>query len=200
MSSASSVGWLWLTDLHFGQKDQRWLWPTYQEDFLDDLTRVYRLAGPWDAVIFTGDMVFSGKPEEFAGLTPVRRQVLDRITDLQDYAPALLSVPGNHDLKRAKKSATIIAFEHWCEHAEIHEEFWNDPESEYRKIIAEAHFSYSDWASSNGFKSPTDFRPGTLPGDFSAIIAKDGIRIGFVGLNSTFHSGPRFLDHLLSYT
>lgn len=184
--AARTVSWLWLTDLHFGQKGQSWLWPNYRDDFLRDLTWIHPLCGPWDAIVFTGDLVFSGRPEEFTALTPHLTHVLERITDLQGYAPTFLSVPGNHDLSRPSKSSTMVALGHWWDHADVRDEFWENPASEYRQVISEAHSSYSHWVRSNGFTPAVQYRSGTLPGDFSAVVARDGVRVGFVGLNSTF--------------
>jgi hypothetical protein len=184
--AATTVSWLWLTDLHFGQTGQRWLWPNCREDFLHDLERIHPQCGPWDAVVFTGDQVFSGKANESDGLTPVLTQILDRIADQQGYRPAFMSVSGNHDLNRPGKSSSMVALGHWWEHSELRDEFWEDPDSECRQVISGAHSPYSHWAASNGLPPSEGYQRGVLPGDFSAVIARKGVRVGFVGLNSTF--------------
>ena len=69
--SCASFGWLWLTDLHFGQFGQKWLWPQMREQFFDDVLRLHQECGPWDVVFFTGDLVFSGSKADFDRLTPI---------------------------------------------------------------------------------------------------------------------------------
>jgi 3',5'-cyclic AMP phosphodiesterase CpdA len=66
--------WLHLTDLHYGLKGQDCLWPSLRQPFLDDLGALHDRCGPWDAVLFTGDLVQSGEPDQFAAM---QRQVLD---------------------------------------------------------------------------------------------------------------------------
>ncbi len=184
--TARSIGWLWLTDLHFGQKDQRWLWPNFRADFLEDIDRIHPRCGPWDAVVFTGDLVFSGKADDFDSLTPVLRKVLDRISNLQGYTPVFVSVPGNHDIIRPGASSTMVALGHWWDEPRVRDEFWNNSASEYRRVVSEAHLSYSRWATLHGFAPAAEYQAGLLPGDFSAVIAKDDVRLEVVGLNSTF--------------
>ena len=52
----STVGWLHLTDLHFGFSGQEWLWPTLRAEFYADLERILKKTGTWDFVFFTGDL------------------------------------------------------------------------------------------------------------------------------------------------
>ena len=80
--SCASFGWLWLTDLHQGQHGQKWLWPELREEFFDDVARLHHLCGPWDLVLFTGDLVFSGAPEEFDNLTPILERLLEIVKTL----------------------------------------------------------------------------------------------------------------------
>ena len=62
------IGWLHLTDLHFGLTGQQWLWPTLKEAFFRDLELLHKRSGPWDLVLFTGDLTQSGTAEQFAAL------------------------------------------------------------------------------------------------------------------------------------
>jgi hypothetical protein len=76
-------GWLWLTDLHCGQHEQEWLWPVWEAEFFRDIERLYPLSGPWQVVLFTGDLVFSGKRSEFERLTPILRRLVDWLRERQ---------------------------------------------------------------------------------------------------------------------
>ena len=60
--------WLHLTDLHRGMKEQRWLLPEVREIFFEDLKRLHDKCGPWDLVLFTGDLTQQGSEEEFQDL------------------------------------------------------------------------------------------------------------------------------------
>jgi 3',5'-cyclic AMP phosphodiesterase CpdA len=55
--TTDSFSWLHLTDFHYGLKGQDCLWPTLRQPFLESLAALYERCGPWDAVLFTGDLV-----------------------------------------------------------------------------------------------------------------------------------------------
>jgi 3',5'-cyclic AMP phosphodiesterase CpdA len=56
----STFNWLHLTDLHLGMAGQKHLWPNIRDIFYDDLRKPHKQCGPWDAVLFTGDLVQRG--------------------------------------------------------------------------------------------------------------------------------------------
>ncbi|WP_295888829.1 hypothetical protein [uncultured Thiohalocapsa sp.] len=55
--------WLHLTDPHYGLSGQDCLWPNLRQPFLDDIAKLHGRCGPWDAVLFTGDLVQSGQAQ-----------------------------------------------------------------------------------------------------------------------------------------
>src|SRR5262245_51065161 len=55
--------------------------------------------GPADGVLVTGDIAFSGRPNEYEAIAPWLQQVLDM--SCGDDAKVLM-VPGNHDVDRTK--------------------------------------------------------------------------------------------------
>ena len=59
--------WLHLTDLHLGMPGQQSLWPNVEEMFLKDLDYLRTHVGPWDLVLFTGDITQRGTEPEFDG-------------------------------------------------------------------------------------------------------------------------------------
>jgi hypothetical protein len=177
---------LWLTDLHFGQHGQNWLWQLKKDDFLSDLAHLHAECGPWDVVLFTGDLVFCGSKQEFDKLTPEIQLVFEQIRNRQAM-PVFLSVPGNHDLERpARNSPSAVALRSWLHDEDLRNEFWENPDFWLRCEIDRAFQAYTEWSGNNGFARPADYRPGLLPGDFSATIVKDNARLGIVGLNTTF--------------
>jgi hypothetical protein len=186
----ASFNWLHLTDLHLGMTGERHLWPNVREAFFANLEELHRKSGPWDVVLFTGDLVQKGNPDEFDRLN---REVLAPLWDrLQQLGPTpvLLAVPGNHDLQRPdpkRPPAAVRMLTKWSENPDIHEEFWEEPASEYRGAIAAAFASYDTWWANCPYRQPLVIQPGRLPGDFATTIEiEDGLRIGILGLNTTF--------------
>lgn len=94
-----AVNWLHLSDLHQGLEPGRWLWPNVRTEFFADLGRLHDVAGPWDLVLFTGDLTQRGTAAEFAALEATLAEVYEELRRLGS-TPALVTVPGNHDLVR----------------------------------------------------------------------------------------------------
>ena len=190
-----SFNWLHLTDLHFGLQGQATLWPNVREAFWNDLETLHEKSGPWDAVLFTGDLVQTGSETEFMKLEEkVLGPLWDRLAELGTKDPALLTVPGNHDLLRPeleKPKAALKLLLQRNEFGRIAEEFWSDPKCEYREIISAAFENYHASFGKNNRVTGVSLSPGILPGDFAASIsvqkgAGEALKIGIAGINSTF--------------
>jgi predicted MPP superfamily phosphohydrolase len=180
-----SFSWLHLTDLHQGMREQHWLWPGVREIFFADLKRLHDKCGPWDLVLFTGDLTQQGSAQEFQKLDQLMKELWDYFDKLGS-SPKLLAVPGNHDLVRPnKKEPAVRLLQDWLNKPDIQEEFWEDMESPYRQVVTKAFENYMAWWENQTFK-PEDLKPGILPGDFSATIEKEGAKLGIVGLNTSF--------------
>lgn len=180
-----SFSLLHLTDLHQGMKELHWLWPGVREIFFADLKRLHNKSGPWDLVLFTGDLTQRGTAEEFQKLDRLMKELWDYFDKLGS-SPKLLAVPGNHDLVRPnKKEPAVRLLQQWQNQPDIQEEFWEDGESPYRQVVTKAFENYMTWWDNQSFK-PKDLKPGILPGDFSATIEKEGAKLGIVGLNTSF--------------
>jgi 3',5'-cyclic AMP phosphodiesterase CpdA len=67
----TTLRWLHFTDLHIDRPDdaRRQL---AGDLFLEDLKRVTRKLGPWDVVLFTGDLAYSGREEQYKPKCPFR--------------------------------------------------------------------------------------------------------------------------------
>jgi hypothetical protein len=181
-----SFGWLHLTDLHFGMSGQKWLWPNIREEFFRDLEKLHRKAGPWDLVLFTGDFVQKGGADEFQKLNDLFVELWGHLRGLGS-TPFLLGVPGNHDLVRPDpaKAAVVALRTSWADD-QVQDEFWKKPGSDYRKVVQKAFKNYDSWWDAHTRPRLDSHRTGLLPGDFSATLEKDGVRLGVVGLNTTF--------------
>lgn len=190
-----SFNWLHFTDLHFGLPGQKSLWPNVREAFWDDLERLHEKSGPWDVVFFTGDLVQSGSEAEYTELEDKMLGPLwDHFAKFGTRDPVLLSVPGNHDLARPASEKPKAALRLLLRHngfGEIAEEFWVDPNCEYREIVSAAFANYQAWSEKNHRTNGVTLTPGILPGDFAASInvkSDDGepLKIGIAGMNTTF--------------
>jgi|GEM_PF-2772925 len=182
----SSFNWLHLTDLHYGMKEQAWLWPGVREIFWEDLKRLHDKCGPWDLVLFTGDLTQRGGQEEFQQVDELIQKLWSHLNDLGSR-PELLVVPGNHDLVRPnQEEPAVILLQQWLDQPTIQSKFWDDKDSPYRQAVTEAFRPYITWWERQPFK-PNGLRTGMLPGDFSVTIAnRQGAQLGIVGLNTSF--------------
>ncbi|NJM23589.1 MAG: hypothetical protein HC907_35690 [Richelia sp. SM1_7_0] len=180
-----TFSWLHLTDFHQGMIKQSWLWPNVREIFFADLKRLHDKCGPWDLVLFTGDLTQEGSFQEFQTLDRLMKELWDHFDKLGS-SPKLLAVPGNHDLVRPnRREPAVRLLQQWQNQPDIQEEFWEDGESPYRQVVTKAFENYMIWWDNQTFK-PKDLKPGILPGDFSATIEKEGAKLGIVGLNTSF--------------
>src|SRR5437016_3134147 len=98
----ASIGWLHLSDLHQGRDGSRVLWPRVRKEFYDDLAWLHEKAGPWDLILFTGDLTQRGAAGEWSELSSTLERLVAFVAELQpdEAEPVLLAVPGNHDLAR----------------------------------------------------------------------------------------------------
>jgi hypothetical protein len=190
MSPAESFGWLHLTDLHYGLAGQSTLWPNVREAFFADLREMHGRCGPWQAVLFSGDLVQSGAQQEFKAMETEALGLLRReLATLGSGDAALLAVPGNHDLVRPnanKPSAATRQLLRPGGFAEVEEEFWGDPDGEYRQVVSTALVNYQAWWEGAELGPQVAVIRGILAGDFAATLRVSARAIGIVGLNTTF--------------
>lgn len=185
VNPSNSFSWLHLTDFHQGMRDQDWLWPGVKEIFFEDLRRLHDKSGPWDLVLFTGDLTQRGSAEEFQKVEQLLAQLWNYLAQLGS-SPKLLAVPGNHDLVRPNaKEPAVRWLQRWLDEPEIQKEFWEDAASSYRQVVTKAFENYITWWERQPFK-PEHLKVGILPGDFSATLEKNGAKLGILGLNTSF--------------
>jgi hypothetical protein len=183
----TTFNWLHLTDLHLGAETHYRLWPNVEEDLFEDLEFVVRKVGSLDLVVFTGDLAYRGSSEEFDLVTLQLERLWDKFNEL-DFEPKLLAVPGNHDLVRPDDAAdpALITLLRLWEEREVQEPFWNNADSGQRRVVDEAFANYMEWWHNVSVPKPTIYTRGILPGDFAATLEKDGLKLGILGLNTSF--------------
>ena len=181
-----TFSWLHFTDLHQGQGGQSWLWPGVKDILFEDLERLHERSGPWDLLLFTGDLTQRGRADEFDAFSAALEPLWRRIEALGS-SPRLLAVPGNHDLVRPEPTLPeVLILQRWAEFPAVQDDFWRDPASPYRRLVDRVFANYSEWLARCPFPRPAKLTPGILPGDFAATITKDGLHLGLLGLNSAF--------------
>lgn len=179
--------WLHLSDFHQGQPQQSWLWPAVKAKFLEDLARLHKRTGPWDLILFTGDLVNRGLAAEFSQVASNIETIIQRVSELNGAnTPRLLAVPGNHDLARPDvKEPTVKLLVRGPEEHDCIEELFCSDTSQYRRVVNESFKEYLDWWQKQPATKESSFRSGLLPGDFATTVEKHGIRLGIIGLNSS---------------
>lgn len=181
----TSFRWLHLTDLHWGMKQQRWLWPKMKQKFFEDIEDLHEVSGPWDLVLFTGDITYKGSAGEFKGVDAELGQLWEHLGKIGS-SPVLLAVPGNHDLARPNKDKPAVKLlKGWSSDLDVQSQFWDKPKCQYRSVVTQAFKNYSAWWKTQPHQ-PTNVRSGMLPGDFSYTHEKGEARLGILGLNTTF--------------
>ncbi|MCP4110462.1 MAG: SUMF1/EgtB/PvdO family nonheme iron enzyme [Desulfobacteraceae bacterium] len=177
----TKFNWLHLTDFHRGIHG--WAWPNVKEIFFKDLEKLHDKCGPWDIVLFTGDLTQEGSEKEFQQVSEILDQLWEHF-EMLGSDPKLIAVPGNHDLVRPNpKDPSVRLLRQWDE--DTKEEFWEEPDSPYRDVVKRAFRNYNDWHQSQPH-IPDNLTPGMLTGDFSFTLEKQGFSLGIVGLNTAF--------------
>ncbi len=185
----TAFSWLHLTDFHYGLKGQKSLWPNLRQPFLDNLADLHERSGPWQAVLFTGDLAQQGKSEEFRDFQQeVLARLWEKLDTLGSGEAKLLAIPGNHDLFRPNPYEDNAAIDALLDKDGFHRiaaKFWDNPAGAYRRVIHDAFAAYTEWWNAAPHR-PKDISSGLLPGDFACTLEHAGLRIGIVGLNTAF--------------
>ena len=183
--------WLHLTDLHWGSDGHRFDWGNVIDDLCEDLDRLQNpkhLDGPFDAVFFTGDLVYKGEADDYTKVSAILESLISR-TSPKGRKPFFLAVPGNHDLVRPEDDDGALHLQHYFENKNIHKKIWKDKEFSGFKTIDGAFKNYTDWwetLSPERFRKPDTWQGGYMPGDFSASLSCGDLSIGVLGLNTAF--------------
>ncbi|HTN91588.1 MAG TPA: metallophosphoesterase, partial [Sorangium sp.] len=184
----ASLGWLHLTDLHQGMGGTSWLWPNVMGALFDDLARLHDLCGPWDLVLFTGDLTQRGSRDEFEKLDATLDRLWRRFDQLGSQ-PRLITVPGNHDLDRPRSDLDpyVLALSQWHERPRLRDHVLDEKSGRaYLDFLAQAFKNYTAWVNSCRWHVRDRRKAGVLPGDSSYSLSLHGLELGVIGLNSAF--------------
>jgi hypothetical protein len=181
-----SFSWLHLTDLHRGMTAQSCLWPNVEQQFFADLDSLHSTCGPWDIILWSGDLVQKGASGEYSKFSDTMSRLYKNLKKLGSN-PVLVTIPGNHDLVRPNPSnPQVKELGKWNEETEISQEFWRGDKSNLQSVIKKAFRNYTTWERNHPFPRPTEATKGRIPGDTAVTVDVRGWKIGIIGLNSTF--------------
>jgi 3',5'-cyclic AMP phosphodiesterase CpdA len=160
--------WLHFSDLHLGGSNSLLLRPEYRGALENDLRKLHERSGPWHLIVISGDLTVSGSKREFELLNS-SFESLGRFMLSLGSNPCLLVVPGDHDLFRGPPLQAGGA-----------------------TSLRDGFQDFSDWFTSWRLThvAPKAFRDGLVPGDFTATLINEGLKIGVVGLNSVLRLAP----------
>lgn len=184
----SRTRWLHLTDIHAGMRAQGWLWPTFENEFLDDLARIHDQSGPWDFILFSGDLARAGLTSEFDVFAKVIEKVLAKASGLGSTCK-VITVPGNHDLSRPSTiNPNYLAIKDFVSNEELQQDFWGKDESGTRAFVRSCFDNYSKWRDQLVDLGLHE-RPvteGYIPGDAGYVIQGASSEVRICALNSTW--------------
>ena len=180
------INWLHITDLHVGVSGYDILFPKLKHEFEKDLILMIRKIGRIDIVFFTGDITQAGKKEEFDQANVYLNELWELFKKYNSN-PIFVCVPGNHDLERPEKSKAVVKLiRDYHKDQENRELFWQDGDNECMDLVKKSFSNYTDWYKKLTIPTPKEIFHGLMPGDFSCNIEVNKIKIGVLGLNTSF--------------
>lgn len=184
-SPKKELVWLHLSDLHAGQAGSGTLWPTHREAALADMKKMTARVGKPDVIFFTGDLAFSGDPNQYDAVDTV----LDDVRNATGSDPCIIPVPGNHDVAQPKKGSTLsVALRNYWD-SELRSSVLDGDPDNIRQINA-LFAGYDAWVQRTA--RPTwdthaaTVTPGLLTGDYRLSLHFEGLHLGVLALNSAF--------------
>ncbi len=196
-ASHTGIRWLHFTDLHAGgpgTAEQHELF----EGLGDELKAMAGRLGPPDLILMTGDAAYSGQEHEYRLVEAMMGHIRGWLREVHPDAPPplLFAVPGNHDVtwpgRKEKRLYRVLGDYEQAEDPDVRdlrEELWRDHDV---SLLDPLFASFLRWQEDHVI-SPLDedercirVRASFFPGDFGAVVEKDGFRLGLVGLNSAW--------------
>ncbi|WNG17700.1 hypothetical protein [Cystobacter fuscus] len=179
------INCLHLTDLRLGNPAQCSFAPHHHSIFYADIEALHRKAGPFDLVLISGNLTDSGTEKQFELVTKFVEALWARLEKLGSK-PKLLTVPGERDLLLPRDDDSgVLALTSWHQSSRVREAFWKS-KSPLRKKVANAFAPYTRWLEKCKQASTISRSTGLIPGDFSATVEANGLKLGVISLNSGF--------------
>lgn len=182
----ANISFLHFSDLHIGDKHQMGLISQTKKILFEDIEFILSKINTLDVVFFTGDLVQKGTKEEFIQFEEFLKEMWE-LFEQKNQNPYLLCVPGNHDLDRITdyNNPAQKVLTDWVTDNLKDDYFWKSP-NPYHDYINERFKNYIEWYQSTSIRKPENIHTGYLPGDFYASLNLHDVKLGIVGLNSSF--------------
>lgn len=161
-------------------------WPSIRASLFSDLLHLCEAQDPVDIIALTGDISNRGAPGEYEQAHELIIELALKLEECTGVWPHLVCVPGNHDVRRdlLNKIEQKVLESGWDE--DIKNGIFNDPNDPCRASLENAFAQYRAWVRARPCNMVEVQNKGILTGDFTATFEKDGKRLGFLGLNSSF--------------
>jgi len=182
----TKIKYLHLSDLHIGDSVQKGLISQTKKVLFEDIEYILPKLETLDLVFFTGDLVQKGTKDEFLLLDEFLANLWELFSS-HGQNPYLLCVPGNHDLERINdiNDPTQKVMTNWLNENIKENYFWGSP-NPYHDFVVERFNNYVEWYKKTSIRKPESINWGYLPGDFYCSLNLQDIKLGVVGLNSSF--------------
>jgi len=201
------IRWLHLSDLHYGCPGKE-LWEQVEPDFRRSVERRVAEDGPPDLVLFTGDLAFSGKPEEYEEVDRFLDDLLGWLTSNGGPEPVLLPVPGNHDLIRPEgtdartyhilRSLDVTTDDSVVE--DLYQELWKERDASFVEPLFAGYRGWFEKRIRPQLEKRGRVHFSHFPCDYTFEVNPDGaFPLAVVGLNATWlqYTGGEFEGRLL---
>lgn len=174
------------SDLHIGDKLAKPFLSHIKAELLKDIKYISSELGRVDIIFMTGDLVQSGSADEYNAFEGFMNTVMDTLKNIGSN-PYVFFVPGNHDLERVVdfSDPPHQVLKNWSTNKEVRKNiFWST--TAYTEYCKARFQNYSGFIRrySNIPVDRTKF--GVLPGDYFSTIEINEMKIGIIGLNSSF--------------
>lgn len=181
------ITYIHFSDLHIGDQLAVPLLSHVKDELLSDLEYIKKELGHVDVVFMTGDLVQTGSENEFSDFKVFFESLMQVLSD-KDGAPFVFFVPGNHDLARTTvpTGSTHQTLKNWTANSELRNDFFWEKDSEYIRYCEERFKYFNQFLREYNEEHNITPKYGILPGDAYYTLDIKGVKIGIVGLNSSF--------------
>lgn len=181
------ITYVHFSDLHIGDQLAVPLLSNVKEELLSDLEFIKKELGHIDIVFMTGDLVQTGAEEEFSEFEEFFDSLMPVLSD-KGKSPIVFFVPGNHDLSRTSEPTSSVhqVMKNWTTNPDLRNDYFWNKDSEYIRYCEERFKYFDRYLRKYNEKHNLSPKYGLLPGDTYHTLDIKGVKIGVVGLNSSF--------------
>ena len=172
------VRWVHISDLHMRQSENAPRQAVLSA-MLQDMRDRVATEGPFDFVVATGDLAFSGQESEYK----LVGEFLDQLVGSIDVAPSsIFCVPGNHDVQRERSKMCFTGAREALRSQNDVYGFLTDADERESLLLRQEDYRTFDAALSNGqARRYTDDRLG-----YVSTVEVEDLRIAILGMNSSW--------------